>query len=65
MPEQVVFVSTELQERRILQLEALVRKQNKQIARLGTAGLLLVLMGLCLQSQIDSLRKHDKNQENE
>lgn len=65
MPEQIVYVSTEFYERRLLELAALVRKQNKRIARLGTAGLLLVLMGLCLQSQIDSLRKHDKNQENE
>ncbi len=60
MPDHVVFVTTELQERRILQLEAALRRQNKQIRRLANAGLLLVGMGLVLQRQIDILNNKEQ-----
>lgn len=63
MPDHVVFVTTELQEQRIAQLEAALRRQNKKIRRLGNAGLLLVVMGLVLQRQIDILSNKEKKNE--
>ncbi len=63
MADHVVFVTTELQERRILQLEAAIQRQNKQIRRLANAGLMLMAMGLLLQRQIDIL--NDRKRKNE
>lgn len=63
MPDHVVFVTTELQERRILRLETALRRQNKQIRRLGNACLLLVAMGLILQRQIDILNNKERKTE--
>lgn len=63
MPDHVVFVTMELQEQRILQLEAALRRQNKNIRRLANVGLLLVAMGLILQRQIDILNNKEKKNE--
>lgn len=63
MPDHVVFVTTELQEQRIAQLEAAVRRHNKDIRHLASAGLLLVAMGLILQRQIDILNNQEKKNE--
>lgn len=63
MPDHVVFVTTELQEQRIAQLEAAVRRHNKDIRHLASAGLLLVAMGLILQRQIDILNNQKKKNE--
>lgn len=63
MPDCVVFVTTELQERRIAQLEAALHKQNKNIRSLEGACLLLVAMGLVLQRQIDILSNKEKKNE--
>lgn len=63
MPDHVVFVTTELPEQRIAQLEAAVRRHNKDIRRLASAGLLLVAMGLVLQRQIDILSNKEKKNE--
>lgn len=63
MPDHVVFVTTELQEQRIAQLEAAVRRHNKDIRHLASAGLLLVAMGLILQRQIDILSNQEKKNE--
>lgn len=63
MSDHVVFVTTELQEQRIAQLEAALHKQNKNIRRLASAGLLLVAMGLVLQRQIDILSNKEKKNE--
>lgn len=63
MPDHVVFVTTELQEQRIAQLEAAVRRHNKDIRHLASAGLLLVAMGLVLQKQIDILNNQEKKNE--
>lgn len=60
MPDHVVFVTTELQEQRIAQLEAAVRRHNKDIRHLASAGLLLVAMGLVLQRQIDNKEKKNE-----
>ena len=63
MPVHVVFVTTELQDKRILRLEAALRRQNKQIRRLGNVILLLVATGLILQRQIDILSNKEQKKE--
>lgn len=63
MPDHVVFVTTQLPEQRIAQLEAVLHKQNKDIRRLAIAGFLLVAMGLVLQKQIDILSSKEKKNE--
>lgn len=63
MADYLVCVTSETQERRILQLERLVRKQNKQINRLANACLLLTTMIFLVQYQVEQLKKENKKNE--
>lgn len=58
MPEHVIFVTNELQEQRLAQLEAAIHKQRKDIRRLANAGLLLLALGLLLQKQVLDILNH-------
>lgn len=63
MPDHVVFVTTELQEQRIAQLEAAVRRHNKDIRHQQKSRTCEVAMGLILQRQIDILNNQEKKNE--
>lgn len=62
MPDHVIFVTTELQERGLLQIEMMLHKQNRTIKCLSRACLsLAIAMALMLQRQID-ISKKKKNE---
>lgn len=63
MTDYLVYVTSETQERRILQLERLVRRQNKQVNRLANACLLLTTMIFLVQYQVEQLKKENKKNE--
>lgn len=63
MADYLVYVTSETQERRILQLERLVRKQSKQVNRLANACLLLTTMIFLVQYQVERLKEENKKNE--
>lgn len=63
MTKHVMFAATELQEHRITQLEAALKKQNKNLRKLKTACLFLVATDLLIELQVENLKNNVNKKE--